>query len=370
MPTMSLNNDIGTLIVDNIDKIFEHFNYYPIKKQKRYDGPCPIHEGDKYNAFNLYHTGYTTVGNWRCNTQGCHYVFDNTAFGLIKGLLSKENGWKGFGDKHNIVDDSEVVVFLRDVIGISEDMEYTKRNISSQIHNPNIKNRYNEIPSLGEIKSLYKKLGPPHYFMNRGFSKEILSKYYVGRCETFGRPMFMREVLPILDIDGKSLVGTTGRSINEECKRCKCYHFKNSPCPPLEKQAAYSKWKHSSVNMTHILYNIWNAKNVWQEKYSAILVESPQATWRFEEAGIGGCVASFGAHLTLEQSLLFAEFGVKTIYLVFDNDAAGENARHQVDFIAGNRYKTVNLRIPPKFNDPEEMTAEELKDWWTNVLSI
>jgi len=356
-----LNNSITS----HIEEVFEHFEYYPRRNSRRYDGPCPIHEGDKHNAFNLYHSGHTSSGNWYCNTQGCHYVFGSSPLGLLKGLLSKNKGWNGFGDKEHIVDDCTAAKFFVETFKVNLDID-TNISESPNVakHNPNTKNRYNELELLCQIEDVYGKLGKPYYFLNRGFTKEILSKYYIGRCEEYGKPMYMREVIPILDITGKYLVGATGRSINDECKRCGCHHSKTKPCPPVDKQQAYSKWKHSSTNLTHILYNLWWAKDEWMKTRTAIVIESPASVLRMEEAGIKGSVATFGAHLTYEQSLLFKEFCVDRLIIMTDNDKAGESARIQIDWMAKERYNIEHIRLPTEFNDHAEMSIKQLTEFW------
>jgi len=358
--------NLNKSIVQNIESVFSHFDYYPRKTPRRYDGPCPIHEGDRSSAFNLYHSGHTSCGNWYCNTQGCHNLFSSSPLGLIRGLLSKENGWRGFGDKEREISVQEAAKYYKDNFDFTQDGTVDEIQESHKF-NPSIKNHYAALPKLGTIDSLYCKLTAPYYFVNRGFSKETLAKFYVGRCETFGRPMFCREVAPILDVSGRFVVGATGRSINPECPRCHVFHSKTKPCPPKEKEQAYSKWKHSATNMTHILYNLWNAKEEWKLTRTAILVESPVSVWRMDEAGIRGHVGSFGAHLTYEQSLLFKEYGVEKIKVLTDNDAAGENCRSQIDYICDGRYTVEHARLPLQFNDPADMPIQELQQYWNSL---
>src|SRR5690606_21302829 len=38
---------------------------------------------------------------------------------------------------------------------------------------------------------------PSQYYVKRGYSKEILSKYCVGFCNTKGKPFYLRTVVPV-----------------------------------------------------------------------------------------------------------------------------------------------------------------------------
>jgi hypothetical protein len=54
---------------------------------------------------------------------------------------------------------------------------------------------------------------PSEYYISRGYSAEILSKYDIGLCNKDGKEMSDRVVAPIYSDDHRYVVGCTGRSI-------------------------------------------------------------------------------------------------------------------------------------------------------------
>ena len=80
---------LSNFIIDRFEQLIEYFDLDFYKERKRYTGKCPIHDGDRGNAFAMYTEGQDIVGNWFCYTRGCHKHFINTPIGFIRGLLSR-----------------------------------------------------------------------------------------------------------------------------------------------------------------------------------------------------------------------------------------------------------------------------------------
>ena len=166
---------------------------------------------------------------------------------------------------------------------------------------------------------------PSQYYLQRDYSIEILDKYGVGTCKRKGKALYQRAVVPIYDDSGKAILGFSGRSIFNQCLKCKHYHDPNKKC------GFFPKWKHTSgFKKENCLYNYWNAKDTILSTGVIVLVESPGNVWRLEEAGIHNSVAIFGAHLSQNQKKIIDSSGAFSIICLLDNDEAGEKGSKKI----------------------------------------
>jgi hypothetical protein len=336
-----------------------------LKKQKRFwVGKCPIHGGDKFNAVNIYHTG-SIVGNWKCRTAQCEKYFVGSIIGFIRGVLSHNKyGWLGPGDK--MVTFAETLNFIskclnEDYQSIEIDfvaLEKTRFNnnislLNRQLQKGNGKTRANIRTEINI---------PAEYFIKRGYNKDILDKYDVGLCDD-PRDLinFNRVVVPIYDIEHKSTVGNTSRSIFEKCPKCNTWHNPKHKCPREEESYKYAKWRHSSgFKKDECLYNYWFAKDHIKDTQVAILTESPGNVWRFEEVGIPVSLGTFGASFGDGQLYLLNRTGALTIITAMDNDEAGQRCAADIASVCKNTYKIYNFI--PLSNDIGEMTNDEINE--------
>jgi 5S rRNA maturation endonuclease (ribonuclease M5) len=327
---------------------------------------CPIHGGDNNSALNLYYKGDNYRGNWKCRTHQCEETFKGSIIGFVRGCLSKQQGWTGPGDP---------MVSFEDAVDYS--IKFSKQNLKDvkinrkEIEKNNFVNIVNNIQS--DLKSkedipkvsrstIIKNLNIPSlYFLDRGFTKEILSKYDVGECEVQGKEMYGRAVVPVYDESYSYMVGCSGRSLYKSCEKCKSYHDSIENCPNEDYKWQYSKWKHNKGFKTQEhLYNLWFAKDHIQKSKSIVLVESPGNVWRLEESGIHNSVALFGSSLHEKQKLLIDLSGAMSIYVLMDNDEAGKKASQNIFDKCYKTYNVFNIEID--HNDVAEMSVSEVKD--------
>lgn len=87
-------NLLSELASYQIDNILDDLNIDYKVCGKMYIGRCPIHDGNRPNAWNYYPDGYSVRGLWYCRSNNCHQIFQKTIPGLIRGIFSKEKGWK------------------------------------------------------------------------------------------------------------------------------------------------------------------------------------------------------------------------------------------------------------------------------------
>lgn len=357
------------LACDNIEELFDCFDLEYKDKGKMYSMSCPIHGGDNDSALNIYYVGDDAYddykGNWKCRTHGCEKCFRGSLVGFIRGIIShRKYKWYKQGDK--MATFREAVTFLEKFV--NKDMKdikiantnRDKSNFTNAINHIREEDRVNA-PKITRKQVRSSLIYPAEYFINRGYSQEVLDRYDVGLCTSKGKPMNNRVVAPIYNLECDSMVGCTGRSIFEACSKCGAYHDPNHDCPDSEYRWAYSKWKHSAdFKSQNNLYNYWKgfAKEHIEQSHVAIIVESPGNVWRLEENGIHNSVAIFGCNLSDRQKILLDSSGAMAIIVLTDNDEAGKQAAQEIKNKCQNTYRVFIPEISK--GDIGEMTSEEI----------
>jgi DNA primase len=321
---------------------------------KFFVGPCPVHEGDNATAFNFYPDGNMGC-NWTCWTHGCHNKkgqggFGEHIFGLVRGV--KKLTW------HQSVD--YVCDFLKvslDNIEIKQEdlnKQKTKKQInilqSTRTQNTSTITK-NMVRSSLDI--------PATYYIDRGFSPQILDKYDVGLCTNMMKPMYNRIVIPVYDDTYSFVQGVTCRSIFEKHSDCGMYHNLSQKCPSSDEFVKYAKWRNNDgFNKSSYLYNYWFAKEYIKKTGVAVLVEGPGDVWKMEEAGIHNSLAIFGTKLTDQQLIILEQSGAMTIIVMTDMDIPG---RESAKTINGQLERLFSVKVP-KYDsaDVGSMTIESI----------
>lgn len=353
-------------LCDNIEDLLDHFGLEYKSNGKMISMSCPIHGGDNVGAINLYVQGDSYRGNWKCRTHGCEKIFKGSIIGFVRGLMSTHKyHWEKNGD--DTCSFKETIDFVTGFLKKNfSDIKVSratrnKQQFSSAINHIKTKvpDSHKDLPSRQMVRS--NLAIPAQYYMDRGFTADILNKYDIGLCTKSGREMSDRVVAPIYDMDHHYMIGCTGRSIFEKCDHCKCFHSTNSECPEDHNKYLFSKWKHSAnFKSQNCLYNIWYAKSYIQKTGYVILVESPGNVWRLEEAGIHNSVAMFGCNLSDRQKIILDSSGAMSIIILTDNDEAGKKAAEQITQKCQNTYRIFCPSISKQ--DVGEMTIEEINN--------
>ena len=196
---------------------------------------------------------------------------------------------------------------------------------------------------------------PASYYIQRGYSPQILDAYDVG----FYKPQY-RVVVPVYDDSGVMAVGFVKRSIFDKCEKCKTYHDPSQECPQQNKQM-FSKWRSSQdFHTRYHLYNLWNARKHIVESGTIILVEGPGDVWKCVEAGIHNVVGLFGCELHDPQISLLESLWIMNIVVLLDDDDAGKRGKIKIMKSLSNIY---NLYFPDmNGKDPGNMTRDELRE--------
>lgn len=351
-------------LCDNIEPLLDYFGIEYKRLSKMVTMSCPIHGGDNSSALNLYPEGDTYRGNWKCRTHNCEEIFKSSIIGFIRGVISHNNyNWSKNGD--TLCSFDEALIFAQNFIKQNlSDIKIDKKTIekSSFVNTINyINTKQNNNQSRVTRQHIKKSLIiPSKYFIDRGFSEEILKKYDVGDCVSENKEMSDRAVVPVYDIDYKYMVGCTGRSIYEKCDKCSSFHNSNLACPDDQYSWLMSKWRHNKDFQTkEYLYNYWFAKDFIKKTGHAIIVESPGNVWRLEESGIHNSIAIFGCSLSDKQKMLLDMSGALTLVLIMDNDDAGKKATDAIIKKCQKIYNIQNIDISK--NDIASMTIQEIK---------
>lgn len=367
-PSHSTNNQhklkvLCDMLCDDIENVLDILEIDYKHNGKMLTMSCPIHNGDNPSAINIYPEGDTYRGNWKCRTHNCEDVFKGSIIGFIRGIISnKKYNWQKQGD--TMCPFSEAVEFCTKFLNKNlqdikiSNIQKNKQNFTNTINYlVNQKTEYKDQISRAIIRKSLSLV--PEYYINRGYSREILDKYDIGLCTKDGKEMSGRIVVPIYDNDYEHMIGCSGRSIYDKCDNCQCFHNTKDNCPVVENRWKYSKWKHNNgFKAQEHLYNFWFAKPYISESSYAIIVESPGNVWKLEENNIHNSVAIFGTNLSTRQKLLLDASGAMSLFIIMDRDEAGQKAAETIFNKCSKTYKVYNITISK--NDIGDMTKEEI----------
>lgn len=339
-------------LCERAEEMLAIFGALTYRSGRRLSGPCPVHGGDRQNAFAFYPDGHSVPGFWRCYSHQCEQTFGKTVLGCIRGMMSHQKGWvqRGMGT----VDFADAVDWACDFLQIDLDAISPAELEALDTENPSDRRQEAKIDrqlfSRRKWRSMLRI--PEFYFSQRrkpGWSPEILDRYDVGYCDG-SKPlsdMRCRSVAPVYDDDYKWVIGYTGRSIFDQCKDCKGYHFQKDSYSCPDRPDVFTKWKNArDFNREQHFYNSWFAKQYIQKTRKAVLVEGPGEVWRAEEAKIPITLACFGVGLTERQQIVLEMMGIDELFICMNNDEAGLKSRDAILEQVGDQYKCHPLTIP------------------------
>jgi hypothetical protein len=354
-------NGLTNVVLENIEDIYDYFDVKFRRGEKLIFSSCFIHGGDNTSALNLYYNADYRV-HFKCRTHQCEAHFGTSLLSMIRGGLSNLRGWSVPGDPMVSFDDT--VSWLLDRYKVSFGQLSGETYVNDHQDFCRLVSSIDEPKPLSGIitKDYYRNKVeiPATYYLQRGYSIEVLDDYDVGVCHSPKKPMYNRAMVPIYSDCGTVIIGFTGRSIFGQCKECKEWHDPEKNCH------VFPKWRHTKgFEKEKCLYNYWKAKPYIQKTGVIILVESPGNVWRLEEAGVHNSVALFGADLSDAQRGLIDESGALSIVALMDNDAAGQRAATDIKASCG---KTYRLYFPSfEGNDIADLNIDsitsDIKPW-------
>lgn len=355
---------ISYKMIECITDLFDYFDLDYTDSDRTISFPCPIHGGDNEFGSSILKED---IGNWQCYTRQCHEDYGGSIIQFTQALLT--------------------VVYEKQFT-FSETIDWCAQFVGEKPLDNNINKQQNDILDfirlckyINHKKESVPQFTPRHlvkksltipssYYIDRGYTPEIISKFDVGYCHNKNKPFFGRTVIPCYDDDGKYMIGCTSRSLYEKCPKCNLYHNPSTRCPitPQEK-LKYSKWRNSSnLDASKYLYNFWNAQQHIQETSTVILVEGPGDVWRMEEAGIFNSVAILKSNLSKYQRYILEESGTVNIIVATDNDDAGKKAYRSIYDQCKRLFSVYQLKYNKE--DIGSMEVEDLKKITNKLLDI
>lgn len=313
--------------------------------------PCQQHSGDRNNrtAFSW----RTDIGRWVCWTHHCEESRGNDVFGLISSI-------RGCGFK-------ETIQYIESILKEKSIDVNETINISDNIYKGTVLHVHEPL-SEENLKFLQPD---PTYLLERYFDRDILREYEVGLWSRPGTYMHDRVVFPVRDHDGY-LVGYTGRTIHPEDFFTK-------------RNLLYMKWVHGrhfnrwpqrgDLFTGSILFNLHRAKLHLEPNKNMILVEGPLDGMRLEEAHIHNWSATLGTSFCPAHRTLLVKYGVKRLYVAYDNDdptkykdnqSPGEKGWQRLQRIVGDLFEVHRVQLPPD-TDCGELDVSTLQNIFKDI---
>lgn len=326
-------------LADSIPEVLKRLNIDYVEYPNRYSFPCPIHGGDNPEGCSIFTDGEDVVGNWKCWTGSCDQDYAQNIFGFVRGCLSSQSG-----EEANLNDTYKFCT------SICKPKETDKDNVNTtkevKLIDIFLKKSPEQESTLSREEIRSKIDIPSKYYLDRGFSKEVLDVFDVGDCLEKNKPMYNRAVVPIYDHKDR-YIGCVGRSLQEQTK---------------------PKWLHSKGFKKEHLYGLNIAKDTIMKERSIFLLEGQGDVWRMHEAGFSNSVGIFGSSISDDQLIILEEIGVMNVIILTDYDEAGKKAAKQIINKCGRRFNYFRPELNAK--DVGDLSVEELQEQLTPQLRI
>lgn len=318
------------LAILKIEDILNTLNIpYVIKCSSMINILCPVHQSEDFSSSSI----RLRDGRWTCWSRSCHNDVGAHFINLIGWALAQ----KGMG---------------------------SWMDICNLIDNPSFKpvDRPEQIITQSEFDpAKYPTISTPsNYYVGRGFSKDILTKFNIGDC-TVG-PYADKAIVPIKNSKNK-LIGFTARSFWPKCSKCNYHHSPYQLCINDDNKYShfYKKWIHSKGLKTSV--SPYNIENIKTDKVAVI--EGPSCVWRLYQFGIDS-IACLGKEFTVGHKKALKSIGVSKILFISDNDEAGLLFKQK--FIKNNS-KDFEIYLPKACveKDVSEMSELTIKN---NILAV
>lgn len=242
--------------------------------------------------------------------------------------------------------------------GIFHALKFAGLFFHRQLHeSEDAKSARNYLEKRGYNKKLWRTFGLGYASSKstllREAEKEGIEKEYLveadlikpsSRNDGFYDTFRDRLMFPIFNPSGK-VIAFAGRILNESKKTAK---YINSAQTPV-------------YNKSEVVYGVNFAKNEIRKEEEVILVEGYTDVITMNQYDIKNVVASSGTSLTSGQINILQRYG-KRIVMIYDADAAGQNAMERGMNIALEEGMDVQLMELPEGEDPDSFVKQFGKD--------
>jgi DNA primase len=204
-----------------------------------------------------------------------------------------------------------------------------------------------------QIESFYETPEPFDYLKNRGFTEETIKYFecgYTSKWRSFNRETKAYENQPRIIIPGHdeygNYAGFIGRTpVGDEPKYKYTYGYPKS----------------------HTLFNLHRARKHADD--GLILVEGSTDAMNIHQIGKPNVCAILGASLSKAQVKLLSKY-TDTVYLMFDNDSAGQTATKGAVEMLHSIMKNLSIVPLNGIKDPGEITSSaQLEKYFKNAIN-
>ena len=320
--------ELQKLALNRIESILDNLNIEWVQRNPNYINIiCPVHGSADLGSSCI----YLSNGTYKCWSRGCDERIGMNLIHLIKWSLSEDELEASWNDVSHFIEGGSFEI---------KERSYQERVDDSPI-------------ALMDPCKYPSVTIPSKYYIDRGFSPEVLIKYGVGDSTQF--PYNSRSLVPVKTEDNL-LMGFSGRSQHNKCPKCTFYHSRYESCIDKSYEFAhmYNKWFHSGgMKKSKTLYGICEVGVT--DKIA--IVEGPSCVWKLYEVGIPA-VAVLGKSFSVEQANILKRKGITKVFLLSDQDEAGQ--AFKTKFIE-DWYAVFNIIVTtlPK-KDISEMSDEEI----------
>lgn len=148
-------------------------------------------------------------------------------------------------------------------------------------------------------------------------------------------------IMPYRNLYG-DIIGIVGRSILSDEDR---------------KNKKISKYKNTAFNKGNHLFGLFESKQSILQSGFAYIVEGQFDVIKAHEKGLTNIVALGSSNMTAYQAALISRY-TDSVFLVLDNDEAGEKGRKRILSKYGDRLKFNNLYLPDGYKDIDDYLSQ------------
>lgn len=320
------------------DQITDLLEYIEVDKIGKWKGDkisfcCPIHHETHESAG--IHANYVTPDGSLEHLQ-IYHCFSCDSSGNLVQLLQRS-----LPDEFPFYGSALHFIEKRYNVKIHAYTEKEKSGVKRYEDFFNIKNKRYE-QSLNVLAPFRSGKETYEYFYNRGFSKEVVRKFKIGRDlknETVTVPIFWGD---------NKLCGVIGRYIDPN--RPSNYRFKIYDFPKGDILFPLNHFKPNNRN-------------------EVILVEGLFDAIYMHMLGYSNTLTTFTASITIPQKHLLEEYG-DTVIDLLDNDKRGREGAFKIKNSLSNKIRWKSVEFPSKGKDPCDWNKEDINKMLTSLNTI
>lgn len=220
-----------------------------------------------------------------------------------------------------------------------------------------------------------------NYFLNRGITKEFITKFGLGYCPDYGSSINYLRNKGYTDeeISESGVAGKKEERLYDVLGERLIFPILNGFSEVIAfggrifEKAGFAKYRNTEItrlfNKSKSLYGINLVKKQKQKEglTGLIIVEGYMDAIAMHQAGFNNTVASMGTSLTLEQARLVKRFS-EDVFICYDGDAAGQKATIRgLDILKSEGLNVKVISVPDNL-DPDDYIFKNGADAFNRLI--